>query len=187
MSLKFGSTIVVIPTTVKEAFQKRYQEWCWRPPNFKCSRYKIEFRTVPKNENKTKTTLEKRCCDGYRQRANRCEPKCEQECEYGTCSAPDKCTCNQGYSGALCNIECGPMKWGLNCTQDCICQNGGVCDTNTGECKCARGFIGEECQNKCPVDKFGDQCEEICRCENDAECSHVNGECTCKPGWKGPL
>lgn len=43
------------------------------------------------------------CCDGYMKLLNTkstkivCVPKCEDDCVYGECVAPNVCACNDGY------------------------------------------------------------------------------------------
>lgn len=39
------------------------------------------------------------CCDGYAKIASnkKCVPVCEDDCIFGTCTEPNKCTCNDGY------------------------------------------------------------------------------------------
>lgn len=43
---------------------------------------------------------EKKCCTGYTpavHSANECVPFCDPACEFGTCTAPNTCTCHEGY------------------------------------------------------------------------------------------
>lgn len=39
------------------------------------------------------------CCDGYVKMLNndKCLPICENSCVYGNCTAPNVCTCYEGY------------------------------------------------------------------------------------------
>lgn len=40
-----------------------------------------------------------RCCHGYTQNpeTGKCAPICLHSCVFGTCTAPNKCTCYNGY------------------------------------------------------------------------------------------
>lgn len=38
--------------------------------------------------------------------------------------------------------------FGLNCSRECHCQNGGVCDTLDGHCTCTPGWMGTFCQER---------------------------------------
>ena len=35
-----------------------------------------------------------------------CEPVCRQGCQYGRCVLPDMCSCDFGYVGVNCSVEC---------------------------------------------------------------------------------
>ena len=46
--------------------------------------------------------------------------------------------------------ECPTGKYGYNCQQSCICQNGASCDPVSGACSCAAGWQGVFCeQGRC--------------------------------------
>lgn len=40
-----------------------------------------------------------RCCDGYASNPDKdkCLPICEHNCAYGSCTAPNHCSCYDGY------------------------------------------------------------------------------------------
>lgn len=38
--------------------------------------------------------------------------------------------------------------FGLNCSRECHCQNGGVCDSLDGHCTCTPGWMGTFCQQR---------------------------------------
>lgn len=38
--------------------------------------------------------------------------------------------------------------FGLNCSRECHCQNGGVCDPLDGHCSCTPGWMGTFCQQR---------------------------------------
>lgn len=44
--------------------------------------------------------------------------------------------------GSVCAQPCPLGKYGINCSKDCHCRNGGLCDHITGQCQCAAGFSG---------------------------------------------
>ncbi|MEQ2162597.1 hypothetical protein GOODEAATRI_021408 [Goodea atripinnis] len=89
-------------------------------------------------------------------------------------------------TGSVCAQPCPLGKYGINCSKDCSCRNGGLCDHVTGRCHCAAGFSGRRCQEDCPVGTYGPQCNQRCECQNGAKCHHINGACLCETGFKGP-
>lgn len=44
--------------------------------------------------------------------------------------------------GSVCAQPCPLGKYSINCSKDCSCRNGGLCDHVTGQCQCAAGFSG---------------------------------------------
>lgn len=95
-------------TTVTVTEQKPYQvkeySWCFNIPP-KCSKYKIEYRTIKKVETLPKKRPVEYCCPGYGETADSelCVPVCSEPCVHGICEAPDKCKCNNGYGGISCD------------------------------------------------------------------------------------
>ncbi|VDM72548.1 unnamed protein product, partial [Strongylus vulgaris] len=122
-----------------------------------------------------------------------CQRRCD--CENGANCDPETgaCICPAdlnfllllGYQGKRCEEECPPDRYGPNCTEKCLCQNGGRCDKD-GKCKCLDGFAGEFCLRKCEEGKFGANCKFECNCKNGATCDAVNGRCLCAAGFTGP-
>lgn len=56
--------------------------------------------------------------------------------------------CMPGWQGMSCNISCEAGKYGINCSNNCRCQNSAACDRKTGECydrKCVLGWKGKYC------------------------------------------
>ena len=45
--------------------------------------------------------------------------------------------------------------WGENCKNTCPCQNGGRCESYTGQCLCSPGWHGIHCQDSCDQDYYG--------------------------------
>lgn len=111
-----------------------------------------------------------KCCKGWKKLYESCSiPVCSPLCmNGGFCTAPDTCTCRQGFSGSVCQTPiCSPT-----------CENGGSC-TAPGSCYCAPGYTGPSCSNgicnppcqqggicvspqlcKCKPGYYGDQCEK---------------------------
>lgn len=44
-------------------------------------------------------------------------------------------------------LGCPPGKYGLNCQQNCTCQNNAKCDSVTGACWCGKGHYGTLCEH----------------------------------------
>ena len=52
--------------------------------------------------------------------------------------------------------------FGLNCSRECHCQNGGVCDPQDGHCTCTPGWMGRFCQQrKCTFLKKSSDCVPV--------------------------
>lgn len=45
--------------------------------------------------------------------------------------------------GTICTLPCAQGFHGPNCSQECLCHNGGLCNPLTGQCTCAPGYTGE--------------------------------------------
>ena len=45
------------------------------------------------------------CCEGYTRSLNgtSCTPVCGTRCVHGQCTAPNMCSCNDGYGGSDCS------------------------------------------------------------------------------------
>ncbi|KAI1901452.1 hypothetical protein AGOR_G00034580 [Albula goreensis] len=137
-------------------------------------------------------TGECRCKDGYT--GTFCDKTCPgrpcpRRCpcqNQGFCRGEGVCVCPPGWTGAVCTERCAEGRFGLNCSQECVCHNGGVCDEETGHCKCAAGFTGDRCSEECAVGSYGQNCEGVCDCANGARCYNIHGGCLCEPGFRGP-
>ncbi|GBM19365.1 Multiple epidermal growth factor-like domains protein 6 [Araneus ventricosus] len=88
------------------------------------------------------------------------------------------------YTGELCERECSPGYFGLNCAKKCHCEHG-TCNPVTGSCECFAGFTGEKCDTECPSDTFGVDCQYKCNCSSRAKCNSEDGSCFCPPGLMG--
>lgn len=56
-----------------------------------------------------------------------------------------ECQCLPGWLGKKCETPCPSGKFGVNCSQNCSCLNGGECRRHDGACKCRPGWIGIYC------------------------------------------
>ena len=64
----------------------------------------------------------------------------------GKCHHVDgSCDCPAGYIGDKCQTKCPTGKYGINCANDCTCQNGADCNFVTGHCTCLAGYTGTKC------------------------------------------
>lgn len=196
------TTVVV---TDLKPYQIRDYVWCLNIPP-RCSKFRIEFKTVTKIETHTKLKPKEECCEGYFRNNNesRCLPVCNSKCLNGKCIAPETCECREGFGGPSCDISkiyleesvfsskiyvilgCKSGYWGVTCSNKCSCQNGGKCDLYDGTCFCKKGWTGKFCNEKCRYNTFGQNCTEKCKCIN-GDCDPVSGECYCSSGWTGPM
>jgi|GEM_PF-449857 len=133
------------------------------------------------------------CMEGYEGNGFTCNPVCDPECVNGDCTAPDLCSCDPGWSDALCDIPvCSQTCMHGNCTapEICTCGTGwsgndcstplcnpacghGVC-TSPDLCTCDDGWSGVTCG----VPDCGVLCDE------NASCS-APYTCTCNEGYHG--
>ncbi|EDW63810.1 laminin subunit beta-1 [Drosophila virilis] len=115
------------------------------------------------------------------------------------------CHCQEGYSGARCEICAdnyfGSPESGGSCSK-CECSNNidiydtGNCDRQTGAClKCLYDTTGDHCE-LCRDGYHGDALQQNCRqCECDflgtnktlAHCDRFTGQCPCLPNVQGLL
>ncbi|PFH31604.1 EGF family domain-containing protein [Besnoitia besnoiti] len=147
-------------------------------------------------------------CDACHTGAS-CEKKVEeccvtnQDCSYpnGTCAGNHKCKCQQGWSSPNCSTTVDKCK-------DVKCENGSVCQPETGVCMCLAGFGDEFCETcgvsgcknggkcqangtcSCPKGFGGADCDGACpaaggNCENGGSCDVAAGKCVCLEGFTG--
>lgn len=88
----------------------------------------------------------------------------------GLCGNNGTCTCNSGFKGPRCELECAGGA--LN-----PCSGNGLCRED-GFCNCSSGFYGESCKVTCGVGVAGQQCSSRGRCS-------ANGACVCISGMPG--
>ena len=104
------------------------------------------------------------CEAGFGCTIGACDPICSDTCsDNATCTAPDTCTCNEGWSGEDCSTAV--------CAEECI--NNSSC-TAPDTCTCDEGYEGEGCDT--PI------CSETCG--DNASCTAPD-TCTCDEGLVG--
>jgi len=117
------------------------------------------------------------CDEGYEPKnATHCVPVCEVKCVFGTCAAPNECECDLGWTGAICDIDCG-------CNGHSTCVTAiGVCDecqdntTGTFCTDCVTGAYGNGTWKGEPFNGTCKDCGYVC-----------NGHSTdCKTGPSEP-
>ncbi|XP_076819653.1 uncharacterized protein LOC143465312 [Clavelina lepadiformis] len=102
------------------------------------------------------------------------------------------CICPPGFMGDLCEIECGPNKFGSKCQHKCSendeigCKDKLFCLSDPYGCSCATGYSGVICSYECGEGTYGHTCALPCHCQED-KCDGFTGKCTfgCSSGWKG--
>ncbi|XP_043070664.1 uncharacterized protein LOC6561409 isoform X3 [Drosophila grimshawi] len=89
------------------------------------------------------------CCAGYEGMPGNCKPRCTPSCVNAQCTAPQECTCNEGYatvggrdnSTVGCQPKCHDCRYG-----DCIAPN---------TCRCWPAFMGRSLGQGCqPMVEF---------------------------------
>lgn len=56
-----------------------------------------------------------------------------------------ECQCHPGWIGPNCSTVCPMGTYGVNCSMQCECLNGGTCHPYYGTCNCPPGFFGSTC------------------------------------------
>ena len=111
--------------------------------------------------------------------------------------------CQVGFMPPLCQEPCNGTFWGEDCSNECHCFEGALCDPVIGECPdvgvehvCEQGWTGLACNATCEFRKFGFECARDCgSCFGNNTCSNVNGECSkpeggesvCEAGFSPPM
>ena len=112
------------------------------------------------------------CNEGWTGDGTNCDAICtEVDCgSHGHCSSPDICTCDLGWHGENCTVDCG-------CNFHSTCVGGpGVCDS------CQDYTTGQVCE-LCAPGSWGDAINGSacapCDCNGHGDCDPINGTCTC--------
>ena len=90
-----------------------------------------------------------------------------QHCIHGTC-ANEKCTCESGWKGAMCDFRVPCPAPGCGESGRCVGDANGV-----GKCECSPGFTGPNCLDIVCEDK----------CSGHGTC--LNNGCICESGYHG--
>ncbi|XP_070065296.1 uncharacterized protein NimA isoform X2 [Drosophila virilis] len=174
--------VEVVQVPELQPVRVRTSTWCLEIPP-RCSSYKTEMREMMKVQRVNKTRTVRFCCQGYEGNLSdshaSCRPICRGGCGRGNCLMPDICSCEEGYTGKHCTQRCDHDRWGLECKNQCKCQNDAVCDNKTGGCHCIAGWAGQFCEQPCPVGTHGVMCRKICDCP-EKRCHPQTGECIAK-------
>ncbi|XP_077972532.1 uncharacterized protein LOC144427337 [Styela clava] len=101
--------------------------------------------------------------------------------------------CEPGYVAPNCTNFCQEGKFGFNCSVNCNCANGTMCQPVDGSCSgyCAPGYTGLGCQELCPPGTYGLNCTLKCgnclKTNDEIRCEGERGICTngCSRGWEG--
>ncbi|PNF32168.1 hypothetical protein B7P43_G00723 [Cryptotermes secundus] len=173
---------VTLRVTVKEPVHVKTYTWCLKVPP-RCTKYKVEMRDRIKIQTEVRERVVDVCCAGYALdwTETQCLPVCKG-CLHGVCATPDTCSCEPGYTGDRCDIECPEGLWGPACGLQCQCRNAATCNHISGDCKCTDGWRGSLCDVTCPKGTYGHACLKECNCETgdsdeSAICDHVTGDC----------
>ena len=102
------------------------------------------------------------------------------------------CTCDPGYAGFDCSIECGDIVSGSRGTRNL---NGALLGLgllfSEVTCECDQGYTGPMCSYTCPYAYNTDNgvCVVKSQTDRDAErgtaAEDIETEIVCKPGWTG--
>jgi len=116
-------------------------------------------------------------------------------CPNGGRYANGFCRCTPGFTGEVCDIGCGPNKYGLSCAGECSsgkeergCGGFKVCDA--GGCACVAGWEGRRCDAQCGPAFYGSGCGLRCgSCRSGETCDRYTGQCQdgCEDGYQPPF
>ena len=105
-----------------------------------------------------------------------CKPICHEPCVNGLCTAPDTCSCDLGWAGATCEVDCG-------CNFNAAC----IDNQTVGVCNCERNTTGPTC-DRCQPGFYGNAINgtcTACQCnlhgdESRGLCDRETGDCFCR-------
>lgn len=136
-----------------------------------------------------KTSVIKRCCDGFwGQDCQLCPGNVTNPCSgHGACddgkTGSGHCQCDANFTGIACE-KCILGKYGSNCTGECKCTNG-VCNdgiNGDGGCFCHHGWKGPICNTSANFDNcLPTNCSRHATCRGPSG----SGRCECDFGYTG--
>ncbi|XP_052871920.1 epidermal growth factor-like protein 7 [Anopheles cruzii] len=109
------------------------------------------------------------CCRGWESATTVSEgcfkPVCQTNCRNGgQCTAPDRCSCPKGFTGALCELDVNECKEHKPCDQTCYNTEGSF------YCACREGFMLHSDRQSCrKIDETNDIATEARDMENDVD------------------
>nr|XP_043900380.1 sushi, nidogen and EGF-like domain-containing protein 1 isoform X1 [Solea senegalensis] len=96
------------------------------------------------------------------------------------------CVCPDAFTGLLCETELVELQVNStdaeNQTEECLCQNGGVCANISGVCECPSGYTGPYCQFGGYNTVTQTPCSHTRLCPDGGPCMEYGGTylCTCQ-------
>ncbi|XP_055295216.1 epidermal growth factor-like protein [Sitodiplosis mosellana] len=142
-------------------------------------------RTVWKNG--TKIVPIYKCRDGYKELNGVCTPICTNDCEYGTCVAPEHCECFVGYASdendlRNCNPVCDGCEHGKCISPNiCTCNDDYQWDADQNKCDpiCESNCPNGKCiaPNKCACNENYHLDETLNSCMPECKPDRINGQC----------
>jgi alpha-tubulin suppressor-like RCC1 family protein len=98
----------------------------------------------------------------------------------GDCIGHDKCICDYGFTGTLCQtvVSC----YELNHTDPTVCSGNGNC-THVDHCECEYGYISDNCS---VLTCFNYTKYDAQVCSGHGECQSVDA-CVCDPDYTGSM
>lgn len=146
---------VTQPVKTRQSFckptYKKYTQRC--EDNQLCSAIRVVYETGYRDVVTTKINKQvfHYCCPGWKQATNRsygCHtPVCSDECHNGgTCTKPEFCTCQRGFTGRTCEVDRDECKEEKPCDQICVNQPGSY------RCECRENYNLQEDGHSCKLD-----------------------------------
>ncbi|XP_030569750.1 uncharacterized protein LOC115769186 [Drosophila novamexicana] len=134
--------------------------WMWAQRGSVCQ---VRVRSKSGKLDKQSWVLRNVCCKGYVGSPGNCRPRCSPSCVHAQCTAPQQCTCNEGYE-TVDSIDSSNMP---GCQPKCNACRYGDC-LAPGNCRCWPSFEKQPIVGCEPVQHLilpAEQClREDCSC-----------------------